>query len=338
MIYLCHMLLLVPAMNVYFFDRDLESRELRFSHNDTQDVCSDKNDTICLHPSSFSSVPSLLPSYQVLEYRDYLNHREFILYIVQNSNFIVTDSKSQINYLVYNGEIKPLAQASDVLENIHLSVLYFTDVFFHVANANLYAMIAAAVAIIASTFSMFSILVLMVGHMFKAINKDFQCSCDRLWTLLNGWYLPWSFWMLSSTVFLGTILSRLVVIKSKMDESNITLISTMADWGSTGFIIWTMRVILVMNRPPIEEEDVDMNEKDLWNQMEDVYMNDKDLLNQMFVRLIPYYLSLALVLSLSPRIIYLLNSNILGLDDASLQTGYSYLNTVTGSIDGIRFM
>jgi hypothetical protein len=114
----------------YFFERNLESRELRLTSHDTYNMCDDKKDIACLKPKSFSlSTDFLSPIYHVLEYQDYLNNCESILSETNNSDFTVIDLRNPTWYLVFNGTLKPLEQASDELENAQLSVLYYTDVF-----------------------------------------------------------------------------------------------------------------------------------------------------------------------------------------------------------------
>jgi hypothetical protein len=107
--------------------------------------------------------------------------------------------------------------------------------------------------------------------------------------------------MLSSTVFLGAVFVELLALKSKMDGYIIALISTTANRGSTGFIVWI--VIFVLRRSPIDR--------------------------RLILCVAPLWI---------PTVIYLLNANILGSDNDSLQTEYSYINTVTKSIDGIKSM
>jgi hypothetical protein len=52
-VYVFHIMGPVLAIDVYFFDRDLDSGKLRFIHNNTCDICSEKIDITCLKPPSF---------------------------------------------------------------------------------------------------------------------------------------------------------------------------------------------------------------------------------------------------------------------------------------------
>jgi hypothetical protein len=254
----------------------------------------------------------------VLEYHDYLNfnNRELILNKTNNGSFTMINSRNQTWYLVNKGEVKPLVQASDELENEQLSIVYYTDVFSDISYANMYTMGEVTSAVIATASSMIVVLVYMCRFMRDDTHCSFACSC---WCyLLNNEYLPWLLWTLSSTIFLGTIWARLVATLSKMDGSIITLISTMAHWGSTGFIIWIMALILEADNPEHILLGPEVNEKP--------------------TRLNLNLFLLSLALSLAPVIIYAFDVNILGPDDASLMTGYSYLNTVTNSLDQIKFL
>jgi hypothetical protein len=304
MIYLCHLIWHVDTVtDVYFFERDLESRELRFSHDDISNTCSGKKAAACLYPPTFSPSTNLSQIYQVLEYQDYLNlnNRELILKKANNSSFTIIDSRNQVWYLVYKGEPKLLKEASDELENLQLSIFYYTDVFFDIPDAHLYATIATILATMAAAFStVFSAFSILQKYIYRYDGRydtsyGFACS-------LNDWYLPLVLWMLFSTILSGTKLGRLITVESKMDGSMIALISTMANWGSTGFIIWTA-----------------------------IYKAKSTILN--FCLLI-----LALIMSFVPVIIYVFYANVFGQDDASLLTGYSYINTVTTSFDRIQLM
>jgi hypothetical protein len=312
-IYVCYIVLHVAATNVYFFERDLISRKLRFSHNDTQNICNNNKDTACLNPSIFSYSTSPLQIYQVLEYQDYLNNWEFILEKTNHSNFPVIDPRNQTWYLVYNGEPEPLVPTSDKLETMQLSILYYTDVFFYVPDAHQYTNIAATLAMVVTVSAVIATATAMILRCIYKYNGH-DNSYDSFSCSFSNWYLPWLLWMVCATVFSGAILGRLVVIKSKIDGWYITLISIMANWGSTSFIIWTLIYkasdILLIYRIKMKS----MN----WNL---------------------FFLLLGLVLSLAPCIIFFsLDGIVFGADDASLLTGYSYINTVTNSFDGIQFM
>jgi hypothetical protein len=315
------------ATDVYLFDRDLESRELRFaSKNEALIMCSDPKDPVCLNPPIFSFPTFLSPIYQVLEYHDYLNYHELVLNKTNNGSFTVMDSRNQTWYLVHHGELKPLKQALDDLENVQLSVLYYTDIFFDFPNAKLYTMGAATAAIIATTLAMILTFVYMCKSMCDEIHDNIICSLNYYQHLLGSMYLPWFFWMLSSTLFLGTIFIRIVAIKSKGDVWGITVISTMADWDSTGFIIWFIialglerRRVIIGNTPSGLA----------------IHKNPSKPLNLCL-------LHLPLILPLAPSlmivIIYLFDATIFGPDDASLLTGYSCISTLMGSFDRTRFM
>jgi hypothetical protein len=122
--------------------------------------------------------------------------------------------------------------------------------------------------------------------------------------------------MFSSTVLFGTILIRLLVtINYRVDEWSIALISTMVSWSSTSFILWIIT----------REIDNSLLRLRL------VTDKKRGILNLGF-------LLLALILLLMPVIFSSFDLYILGSDDASLQTGYSYLNTLIEPIDNIKFM
>jgi hypothetical protein len=320
-IYICHVMWHIVATDVYYFDRDLESGKLRFGYNDTHNICNNENKIACLYPKTYLPSTSFLsPVYQVLEYRDYLNNREWILNKTNNSNFTVIDSRNQIWYFVQDGEPKPLVQAPIELENMQLSILYYTDAFFYVPNAHLYAMIATISAVIITVLAMFSTLVGMFIHACYYTNfNSVYFPNGNWWYLCNNRYLPWVLWMFFSTVFLGTILIKLAVIKSKMDGSIITLISIMADWSSTGSIIWIIAFILTKKH----KADNELSEAEI---------------NGIRTSLNTLFLFLSLIPLSIPPIIYVFHTNIFGLDDASLLIGHSYVNMLMGSLDGIKFM
>jgi hypothetical protein len=299
-VYICHMIWHVTATDVYFFDRDLESHKLRFDYNNTWDICSEKQDPACVKPKSYLSSTIFLPIYQVLE---------LILNKTNNSSFTVFDQQIQTWYLVYNGTSKPLEQASEELKNVQLSIVYYTNMFFLVPYAKLWVIIATTLAILFTMIAMFSALVLMLIRMYDHTD-------DRFKYLLNNRYLPRFLWMFSSTVLFGTILIRLLVtINYRVDEWSIALISTMVSWSSTSFILWIIT----------REIDNSLLRLRL------VTDKKRGILNLGF-------LLLALILLLMPVIFSSFDLYILGSDDASLQTGYSYLNTLIEPIDNIKFM
>jgi hypothetical protein len=309
-VYLCHMIWSVDAAtDRYFFDRDLESRQLRLTYHNTSDMCNDNEDIACLKPQSFPLYSTFVsPIYQILEYEDYLNNHEFILNKTNNSSFTVFDPRNQTWHLVFNGNIKPLEQASDELENVQLSILYYTDVFFDISNAIEYAMAAALSTMIVTVLAT----VMSFASMIKYRRESTDVIYERS---LHNPYLPSFLWMFSSLVFLVTIISRVATKKSKMDEWYIALISTMADWGSSGFIIWTI----------IREKDITLSR----------YGVPKEARR---LNLPIFELVLLLVPTLAPTFIYAFDARIFGPDDASLVTGYSYINTMTASINEIGLM
>jgi hypothetical protein len=323
-IYVFHTLWHVDAVtDRYFFNRDLESHKLRFDYNNTWDRCSEKKDPACLKPTSYSSSSVFSSVYQVLEYRDYFNNRELILNKTNNSSFTVFDSKNQIRYLIYNGTSKPLDQISDELDNVQLSIVYSTDVLFNVPHANLYAMIAAALAILMTALAMISVFWSMCNSMDDDVNDLSMCLFKSWKYLLNHWHLPWVLWMLSFIIFLATTLIRIVAIESQVDGWSIALISTMADWSSTGFIIWIITLMLVRK------------------QKADDILSEPEL-NENPTRLNLIFLTFVLILLSAPLwiqviIFHSLDVNIFGPDDVSLQTGYSYLSTLATSVDRIRW-
>jgi hypothetical protein len=333
-VYLCHIIWSVEAVtDMYFFERDLESRQLKFSSHNTSDMCDDKDNIACLKPQvfSFNLSDTLSSVYQVLEYEDYLNKREFILSETKNNiNFTVFDSRTQTWYLVFKGDIKPkpLEQASDELEDVQLSILYYTDVFFDISNPSEYIIMTALVVpplfIILATVTSF---ISMIRFMCEPNKSIYERS-------LHNRYLPWFLWMFSSLVFPITIMIELLRIK-KMDGCYIALISTMADWSSAGFIIW----IIMRERGNI----ISKFEITRWTTMhEGGKIPPKHKISDEHTRLNLRFLILELVLllvpTLIPAIIYAFNRTIFGPDDASQLTGYFYINTTMASINEIKIM
>jgi hypothetical protein len=272
----------VGAMDVYYFERDLESHELKFSYNNTQ-ICSDENKIACLYPQIYSPSTSFLSSvYQVVEYRDYLDNsnRKEILNHTNNGNFIVIDSKNQIWYLVQDGgEPKPLVQVSNELGNMQLSILYYTDVLSHFPNAYLYATIAAILTTIAAIFVMILVFICMsksmcddISYMPKPFGDNIPCMSKSMYDdihhgigyLFKNQYLPWFLWMLYSTLFSAIILNNFVVVKSQMDGWwSSTLISTMANWSSASFIVWITVLTLTKEHKINDEEPDELSEAEI---------------------------------------------------------------------------
>jgi hypothetical protein len=313
-VYLCHIIWSVEAVtDMYFFERDLESRQLKFSSHNTSDMCDDKDNIACLKPQvfSFNLSDTLSSVYQVLEYEDYLNKREFILSETKNNiNFTVFDSRTQTWYLVFKGDIKPkpLEQASDELEDVQLSILYYTDVFFDISNPSKYIIMVAACTPIFIAFAMVTSFISMIRFMCEPNKSIYERS-------LHNRYLPWFLWMFSSLVFPVTIIIERSMIK-KMDGCYIALISTMADWGSSGFIIW-----IIMREGGIIPSRLEISKE--------LRTNLCFLILELVLLLIP---------TLTPAIIYAFNRTIFGPDDASRLTGYFYINTMMASINEIKIM
>jgi hypothetical protein len=333
--YLCHMIWSVDAAtDRYFFDRDIESRQLRLTYHDTSNICNNNEDIACLiKPQAFSFNSSdIIPTvYQVLEYEDYLNQREDILsQTSSNIDFTVFDSRTQTWYLVSKGDInpKPLEQASDELKDVQLSILYYTDVFSDIPSPNqaiLWIAILTMIFIAATTFISF---VSMIKYMCKPDKKNIY---ERS---LNNRYLPWFLWMLSSLVFPITAMIELFKI-NKMDGCYIALISTMADWGSSGFIIWT-----IMRDGDIIPSKLEITRCITTHEGSEILQTKKN--SDEHTRFDFCFLILELVLLLvpilAPVIIYAFNRTIFGPDDASQLTGYLYINTMMASINEIKIM
>jgi hypothetical protein len=315
-VYLCHIIWSVEAVtDMYFFERDIESRQLRLTYHNTSDMCNDNEDIACLKPQAFLfnlfPTHSIFPVYQVLEYEDYLNQRKSILSETKNNiNFTVFDSRTQTWYLVFKGDIKhkPLEQASDELKDVQLSILYYTDVFSDIPSPNEIILVIALLTMIFIAATTFISFVSMIRYMREPNKNMYERS-------LHNRYLPWFLWMFSSSVFPITIIIGLSMT-NKMDGCYIALISTMADWGSSGFIIW-----IIMREAGIIPSKLDIS-------------NEHRRLNLCFI----LELVLLLVPTLTPAIIYAFDRTIFGPDDASRLTGYFYINTMMASINEIKIM
>jgi hypothetical protein len=112
----------------------------------------------------------------MLEYQDYINHRDLILNKTNNGNFTAMDSGNQIWYLIHNGESKPLEKSSEELENVQLSIVYYTDIFSGFPDAKLYTMGATALATITTAFAMILAFVYMCNTMHDQTNHDIMFS------------------------------------------------------------------------------------------------------------------------------------------------------------------
>jgi hypothetical protein len=315
-VYLCHMIWSVEAVtDMYFFERDIESRQLRLTYHDTSDICNDNEDIACLlKPQAFSFNSSdIIPTvYQVLEYEDYLNQRKSILSQTRNNiNFTVFDSRAQTWYLVFKGDInpKPLEQASDELKDVQLYILYYTDVFSGIPSPKEIILVIALFTMIFIAAATITSFVSMIKYMRESNKNIYERS-------LHNRYLPWFLWMFSSSVFPITIIIGLSMT-NKMDGCYIALISTMADWGSSGFIIWII----------MREGGIILSRRKIHDQ--NIVSNPCFLILELVLLLIP---------TLTPAIIYAFNATIFGPDDASQLTGYFYINTMMASINEIKIM
>jgi hypothetical protein len=185
-------------------------------------------------------------------------------------------------------------------------------------NPSRYAMGTALSAMIVTTVATVITFVFMIKYMCDSTN-------DRCKRSFYNRYLPWFLWMLSSLIFSGTIITRIVATKSKMDGWYIALISTMANWSNAGFIIWT--IVREVRNALLTISKIETNKKS----------------TVLAIVLYLCFLILELILLLIPLlapviIIYAFSANIFGSDDASLLTGYSYINTLTESINRINFV
>jgi hypothetical protein len=295
------------AALIHLFIRKPETHELKFAGAETHEPGTfNSNNTICAWKTSFITQKNPLQNYLVIEYQDYEKYKEYIMtYVSNNSKFMMANSEKKTWYLYDNGNITEIS-LDEKFETSELSHVCYIDNFFfpsdisdkETALAVYFAILATSLAIVATTIYI------------KLPPSNEYAILFKIW-----WHPDAALGMACSALFSMTTVGN-IIQKYEIGGKFLPLISTMAHWYFSFIMLFIVGQMLTSQCHVFRQE------------------GEPSTLRIVLIR---YSILLLMAVAILIVTVLLYMWSIIGPDNASTQTGYSYVNTLVGSPDSISF-
>jgi hypothetical protein len=289
------------ATILYLFGRHPETHKLRYIGTEASELEPfNRNNTVCAWKTKFLTQRNPFQSYSIIEYQDYMTQTENIFtYVPKNKRFMMFNSADKTWYSYYNGS------SSDLLPNEEpemskLSLVCYTDEFILSDGSDNRPIVVTGLATLASILAIISATIYIIAMFYNHLASWMGCSA-----------------LFSIATIVGTSL------KYEMGREIVPLISTLTHFCIL-FILMRMLILLILVMYFSDEK----KDGSLWGPTMTLKISPK----------MKYVDRILMIMAIAAFIgtLCLYSLNIVGPDNASLQTGHFYVNTLIGSSDDIR--
>jgi hypothetical protein len=301
----------------YLFSRNYETSELTYIGIDQSHKLGTftRNNTICAQQNEFKMSRTPFQDFHVIELEDYLNQRNnSVGWLFPNQTFLLVNSTGSITWnSSTNGNVTEFWGGKPEIVNVchrdDFILLPYTS-FDMSLVPKIFSGLAAASAGVA-----------MLIYIYRLIVKGRSKIFDVAWYHDMAWYLFWSLLMFFYLLFSVTTFT---MVEFKLREA-IAGILVVANWTIRILII--IISIFILFRTLEDNIPLDKNEV--------ADPNPEKIQRVKIMLVVCGFLILSIVVALS-LFIGIFKPDYIGLDNASIQTGYAYVNALNGPPATIR--